>query len=214
MSNKKTKKNKKKMKAGMTPLQMKKKFVDAAFNTDYNVLEDSLVLPDQDARAHSFMQAFHDAVNTDEEPWHETGSNVMDALLFGNTEYLMAMICGWGAKSLAKQAMLIRDEDYQFHDQALDAKMVVYWDNDQTSTCECLVDVATLGVWGYHPQVMKNCWGDDTKIEHIAVAVTPIEDGITYEFYCFSKDELEKNPNKAAYWYTPDPEVEPSAYVN
>ena len=92
--------------------------------------------------------------------------------------------------------------------------MIVYWDNDQTSTCECLVDVATLGVWGYHPQVMKNCWGDDTKIEHIAVAVAPIEDGITYEFYCVSKDELEKNPNKAAYWYTPDPEMEPSAYVN
>jgi hypothetical protein len=74
--------------------------------------------------------------------------------------------------------------------------------------------VATLGIWGYHPKVMKNCWDDDAKIEHIAVAVTPIEDGITYEFYCFSKDELEKNPNKAAYWYTPDPEMEPSAYVN
>ena len=196
----------------IVPSKTEKRFVKREFGMDYNQLTKQTLYDDCNARMEAFMEVFNYMVTSDEEDWRSKGDQVFSALKHKNTEYLLASLCGYGAHSLAKMAMLVRDEDYEFHDEVT-GKIVVYWENGKTATSACRIDVATLGVWCYNPDILMNPW-DDARIRRVTVLVNPLGDGMEHEFKCVSMDTMRMSQNDGLYWFTPDPDVEPELYLD
>lgn len=196
----------------IVPTKEEKKIFKQLFNSDFSMLTKQTLFDDANERARAFAEAIRYLVSTDDSDLRHTGLDVWSSMKHGNLEHLMISICGYGGYNLAKMAMLMRDEEYYFHEKVV-GKMVVYWDNGKTSSSACCIDVAYLGVWDYVADVMKNPWNDGAQIKMVTVFVNPLGDGMEHEFKCVSMDTMLKSKNDALYWFTPDPSVEPECYM-
>ena len=178
---------------------------EEVFSMNYDCFKEITEYPDSDARMEAFTESLHDAIRTDEEAWDKKGYDMMHALATGNIEYFLAVACGWGAKSLAKRAMIIRDPEYRYHEKAEPAMLRVRWDDGFQQGTSCLVDVANFRVYGcYARDILKHPYNKEAKILETVVAVTPIAGGNEYEYRCVSKEELEKLRSECLYWYDSD----------
>ena len=174
---------------------------EEVFNTNYDCFKDITEYPDSDARMEAFTESLYNAMFTDEESWGKKGYDMMDALGTGNIEYFLAMTCGWGAKSLAKRAMIIRDPEYKYHEKDELATLHVRWDDGYSVGSSCAVDVATFRVSRYNESLFKHPNNDNAKVVEVVVTVTPIEGGKEYEYCCVSQKELENLKSYNLFWY-------------
>lgn len=182
-----------------------KRYIEFAFGTDCSYLRNQAGMPDAEERMAALMDVFSDAMVNDEEDWSEVGKTMIAALCNGNVSYFMYALCGQSLESLARKAMLIRDEDYEFHSKEMAGQMVVQWSNGEEIISDCLVDVGTLGVYGYSDHLFDDCGQDDAVIEDVLVEVQPLCNGATYRFQCVAMEDMMKSGDCCLYWYAPDP---------
>lgn len=173
---------------------------EEVFNTNYDCFKDITEYPDSDARMEAFTESLYNAIFTDEESWGKKGYDMMDALGTGNIEYFLAMACGWGAKSLAKKAMIIRDPEYKYHEKNEPATLAVYWDDGLVTNAACQVDVATFRVSEFTEAVFRHPYNNDVKMVKMGLRVTPIEKGNQYEFCCVTRDTLVNLKKQCLWW--------------
>lgn len=179
----------------------KSKKAGKLFDTDYKCLSDLMGYPDAEVRMVAFTESLHEAIVTDDEPWHKKGFDMMHALQTGNIEYFLAMACGWGAKSLAKRAMIIPDSENMYHSEDEAGTLVVYWEDGVETSSNCKVDAATFHVWGWAEDAFKHPFDANVQIARIGIRVAPIEVDNLYEFCCVSKKERDMSGYDSLYWY-------------
>ena len=188
----------------LTDKERHDQYINYYYNTDYSDLTVLTQMPDADDRMCALVESFGYTFSEHKDYCPDVGMDFVSVLPSGNVELIMVMLCGMGIHSLAKQAMIMRDEEHRFHSSRKKACLVVSWTNRRTTTCDCLVDAATLRVYDYAEDVMQNPWNDGAVIDHIEVAVRPIEHGETYYFQCVSKDEVMPEFQDCSYWYSVD----------
>lgn len=189
------------------------RFINYYYDTDYSDLNALTMIPDTNSRMEALTESFNRAFSEHKKHWPKAGFDFFSALPSGNIELMVVMLCGMGAHSMAKKAMTIRDKEYQFHSNSEKARLIACWSNKKETSSGCLIDVATLGVYGYSESMMHNQWGDDATIRSIYVEVQPFENGEIHYFRCFSKDEAKTRFPNCTYWYTPDPNKTPAEYA-
>lgn len=188
----------------LTDKERHEQYINYYYNTDYSDLTALTQMPDAYDRMCALVDAFDHTFSEHKDYCPDVGMDFVSVLPSGNIELVMVMLCGMGIHSLAKQAMIVRDEEHRFHSSREKASLVVSWTNRRPTTCDCLVDAATLRVYDYSEDVMQNPWNDGSVIEYIEVAVQPFEDGEEYYFRCFRKDELLPEFENYSYWYSVD----------
>ena len=187
------------------------KLFDFNFSTNYDCLANQLNFDDISERATAFVESLYDALNTDEEPWKKKGEAMIASLYRNNVEHFLAVTCGWGAKNLARRAMILPDDDYDYHKEDEDGELIVYWQDGEVTTTKCKVDAGCFGVWNYSYAVFEHPHDCSAVIERIEIKVAPISED-TYNFCCYSKAERDQMGDDCLYWYTPDPSKKPSEY--
>ena len=187
----------------LPPEEASKLVLDFLFDTDYKDLIFQTHRPDASARMDALVEAFRRAIKSDHDC---DGWEIVKALSYGNMEFLVTALCGYGIHGLAKMAMLERDEEYEYHDCDLKGKMIVRWTNGQKTTSKCIIDTGTHGVYDYTQKVLRNPWNDDATVESVSIEVKPLRGGATYEFECVSQEEMEQIGSKTIYWYSTDPD--------
>lgn len=180
------------------------------YDTNFDYLLNQLHFDDYSERVTAFVESLDDAIITDEEPWRKKGEEIFGSLYSGNVEHLFVALCGWGAKNLARRAMILPDDDYRFHKEDERGELIVYWRDGKTTRTKCKVDAGSFGVWGYSSDVFKHP-NDNEMIERVEIEVAPISED-TYNFCCYSKAERDKRGDDSLYWYTPDPNKKPTEY--
>lgn len=190
-------------------------YINYYYNTDYSELSVLAQMPDAEDRMRALVETLQNALTENMDyNYFDVGMEFTSVLPSGNIELVMVMLCGYGIHSLAKLAMIVRDEEYRFHCNDVEACMVVHWSNGKTTLSDCHVDVATLGVYNYSESVMQNQWDDGASIDRVELEVQPVDYGETHYFRCYSRDEVTPKYKNYSYWYTPDPSKTPADYAN
>ena len=188
----------------LTDKERHEQYINYYYNTDYSDLTVLTQMPDADDRMCALVESFDHTFSEHKDYCPDVGMDFVSVLPSGNIELVMVMLCGMGIHSLAKQAMIVRDEEHRFHSSREKVCLIVNWSNGETTTSDCFVDAATLRVYDYAEDVMQNLWDDGAVIEYVEVALQPIEDGEEYYFRCFRKDEMLPEFQNYSYWYTDD----------
>ena len=179
-------------------------YINYYYNTDYFDLTALTHMPDADDRMCALVESFDHTFNEHKDYCPDVGMDFVSVLPSGNIELVMVMLCGMGIHSLAKQAMIVRDEGQRVYCGDKNVCLIVNWSNGKTTTSDCFVDVTTLRVHGYSEDVMQNQWNDGAVIDFVEVEVQPFEYGETYYFRCFREDEVLPEFQNYSYWYTTD----------
>ena len=184
---------------------------------DLDVLASLHNRADGGSKCEAFVAALCNAIKTDTESWSKKCDAVASALASNNAQELLIALCGYGAGSLAKQAMVIPDDNEEFYRTGKQATLVVYWSNEKTSQTRCRIDVTCNKVYGYNREVFSE-YADSAEILWVAVEVTPRIGKDHYLRWCITKEERERTNDHVSYWYSMDPKEdrtpEPKVYID
>ena len=200
----------------MDPMERQEVIRQFMLRPDSDVVTSLRNRADGESKCEAFVAALCNAIKTDGEPWSEKCAAVASALASNNAQELLIALCGYGAGSLAKQAMIIPDDDAEFHKIGKKATLLVYWSNGETSQSTCHIDVASNKVYGYKRTVFS-AYEDCASIRWVAVNVKPSFGKDHYLRWCISKEEREQLNDTVTYWYSRNPEedqrAEPAIYI-
>lgn len=151
---------------------------------------------DYDGFCESFANAFLESIRTDDEKTVRMGHYLFKAIKDNSFDDFLIAICGWSLKSLMKKALIIPDEDFQFHNEVVDAIYVSIWDNDVRYEAPCKVNTKTREIFDIEhnsdseKEEAFECDGEFVMIDDV-------------EFPAIPKDEFE-SAHKLAFWYGED----------
>lgn len=166
--------------------------------SEFNIAE-MLSADDSESRTEAFVEALMSEVESDSEPWDKKGYFIAKALLNNDANALLVALCGWSAESLAKKAMVIRDDDKMFHDDPVSAEMLVDWDDGHRSASACMVDPTTHEVFDFSRSLFE-CEGH--TIKQVYLMLDPVDD--VHEFICIQAEDAEAVTSKSAFWFKPE----------
>ena len=172
---------------------------------DVDVITSLGNMADGESKCEAFVNALTSAIKEDGEPWRDKCVAIAKALKSNNAQELLIALCGYNAGSLAKQAMVIPDDDEEFYKIGKQATLIVYWSNGEVTRSKCRIDVASNKVYGYKSETLTEYEGS-AEIRFVAVEVKTAFDKNSYLRWCITKEEREKNNDCVTYWYSTDPE--------
>lgn len=144
----------------------------------------------------TFGNALMSSFVTDDEKPERMGKYALKAICKNSFDDFLVAICGWSLKSLMKKALIIPDEDFQFHNEVVDAIYVSIWDNDVRCEAPCKVNTKTREIFDIEhnsdseKEEAFECDGEFVMIDDV-------------EFPAIPKDEYESG-HKLAFWYGED----------
>ena len=151
-------------------------------------------MDDSTERYEAFMECCLSEINSDDEPYRKKGRALAIALMRNNADEAVVALCGWSAKSIAKKAMLIRDDQKMFHTEPIDAEITVCYGDGESASSVCKVCPQTHEVHSFDESVFHY---SEKPITSVVVWLAPVED--LYQFVCIDATAMPENP--AAFWY-------------
>ncbi len=124
---------------------------------------------DADQRCEAFMDAFMKEVNTDDEPWAKKARSILHALTHKDADDVFLSMCGWYPASIAKCAMLLRDEDETFDSDPRPAMLILTWADGSKSSSICEINPKTLEIVNFSRSIFKEHDGAEIKMSKVSL---------------------------------------------
>ena len=173
--------------------QCRKKLLDGSEPDLMTVISEIYENSDYSCYRKAFANALLESIRTDDEKPERMGRYIMKAIKENSFDDFVIALCGWSLKSLMQQAYILRDDDCKFHDEIIDAKLIVVLDGDVREELSCKVNTKTREVY----DIDRDFEGSKGKVD--------FDDSIE----CVSIEEIDfpvvsekfKSDNPLAFWY-------------
>lgn len=173
--------------------QCRKKLLDGSEPDLMTVISEIYENSDYSCYRKAFANALLESLRTDDEKPERMGRYIMKAIKENSFDDFVIALCGWSLKSLMQQAYILRDDDCKFHDEIIDAKLIVVLDGDVREELSCKVNTKTREVY----DIDRDFEGSKGKVD--------FDDSIE----CVSIEEIDfpvvsekfKSDNPLAFWY-------------
>lgn len=173
--------------------QCRKKLLDGSEPDLMTVISEIYENSDYSCYRKAFANALLESIRTDDEKPERMGRYIMKAIKENSFDDFVIALCGWSLKSLMQQAYILRDDDCKFHDEIIDAKLIVVLDGDVREELSCKVNTKTREVY----DIDRDCDGSkgnvdfDDSIEYISIE--EIDFPVVSEKF--------KSVNSLVFWY-------------
>lgn len=161
--------------------------------------------PDGEERLVAFYESIRDALISDDECWDNVGRDVFTALVEDDPTALLIALCGWGPKILAQRAQLMRGRA-QYQDEEIPGTLMVDWDDDQRTSCQCVIQREDHMIAGLDYRVFTREDAPRATIQNVFVRFAPFDEESEYEFQCVSQAERDAADDNEIFWYPPENE--------
>ena len=173
--------------------QCRKKLLDGSEPDLMTVISEIYENSDYSCYRKAFANALLESIRTDDEKPERMGRYIMKAIKENSFDDFVIALCGWSLKSLMQQAYILMDDDCKFHDEIIDAKLIVVLDGDVQEELSCKVNTKTREVY----DIDRDFEGSKGKVD--------FDDSIE----CVSIEEIDfpvvsekfKSDNPLAFWY-------------
>ena len=189
----------------MDEVERQQAIVKYMYRPDLDVIK-AITDPNNGAsNCEAFCKALCKAIETDTEPLEEKIPMIARAMARNDAQALLIALCGYGATSLGKIAMMIPDDGEEFYNTRVPATMIVGWSNGETSESKCYVDSVTNKVYGFKRSLLQEL-RNSTEVEWVGVKVKPLCGKEKYFRECISEEKRESTKDEVSFWYSVDPD--------
>lgn len=173
--------------------QCRKKLLDGSEPDLMTVISEIYENSDYSCYRKAFANALLESIRTDDEKPERMGQYIMKAIKENSFDDFMIALCGWSLKSLMQQAYILMDDDCKFHDEIIDAKLIVVLDGDVQEELSCKVNTKTREVYDIDRDFegSKGNVDFDDSIEYISIE--EIDFPVVSEKF--------KSVNSLVFWY-------------